>query len=182
MKNTIILHIPHSSLKLPKNFKNQIIVEKAIVDEFLREICDTDTLILYGENQYIKIFPKYSRIYCDVERFSNDDLEPMSKFGQGMIYEKTNKGITFRKCTQQQRDKIYKKYYKPYHNKLNRIVNKYLQLKQNVLLIDCHSFSRDIILFEDKKENLPDICLGWNNELPEILLSVVTRYFQNNGY
>ena len=93
--NNIVLHIPHSNLKIPCSFLKNVIIDKEVVENFNHAITDLYTSDLFGKNQYSKVIAKYSRIYCDVEKFADDNKEIMSKFGMGFIYTHTNNGIKF---------------------------------------------------------------------------------------
>jgi len=180
--NNIVLHIPHSSLKLPCGFLKNVIVSKEVVENFNHAITDLYTSDLFGKNQYSKVIAKYSRIYCDVEKFADDDKEVMSRFGMGFVYTHTNNGIEFLDPTTEYKNKIFNGYYTKHHNKLDEIVSSTLE-KGTTLLIDCHSFSRDIIMFEDKKNNLPDICIGFDElYYNEKLVNYIKTYFENCGY
>ena len=179
--NKLVLHIPHSTTKIKRKFWKNIIIDKNIVLRFINDICDYKTDYIFGSNRYPKIRAKYSRVYCDVEKFAEDEKEIMSQFGQGMIYTKTNFGQTFIKYNEDYKNKIYKNYYLKYHNKLNKIVER--EIKNNtVILIDCHSFDKDIIMFEDKKNNLPDICIGHNQNYNKKLINYCYNYFIDLGY
>lgn len=57
------------------------------------------------------------------------------------------------------------KYYFPYHRAFNEMVCRELKRGIKVILVDCHSFSREIIMDESKRINLPDICLGYDESL-----------------
>lgn len=180
--NNIVLHIPHSSLKLPCGFLKNVIESKEVVENFNHAITDLYTSDLFGKNKYSKVIAKYSRIYCDVEKFADDNKEIMSKFGMGFIYTHTNNGIKFLDPTTEYKNKIFNGYYTKHHNKLDEIVSSTLE-KGTTLLIDCHSFSCDIIMFEDKKNNLPDICIGFDEiYYNEKLVTFIKSYFENFGY
>jgi hypothetical protein len=43
---------------------------------------------MFDSDQDDKIIAPFSRIFCDVERFSDDELEVMAKSGMGVLYEK----------------------------------------------------------------------------------------------
>jgi len=179
--NNIVLHIPHSSLKLPYGFYKNTICNKKIIKAFNKDITDLYTKELFGKNKYPKIITKYSRIYCDVEKFANDNDEIMSQFGMGVIYTKTNKGVEFNNPSTNYKNNILNTYYLPHHNKLDNIVEKLLNNK--TILIDCHSFSKEIIMFEDKKQDLPDICIGFYNDYySEPLTLFIKSYFESLGY
>ena len=181
--NNIILHIPHSSLKLPRRFFKKILIDKNVVKNFNYTITDLYSKELFGKNKHPKIVAKYSRIYCDVEKFANDEKEIMAKFGMGFVYTHTNEGVNFLNPSSKYKNKIYNKYYLKHHNKLDNIVSKILSNNKKTILIDCHSFSRDIIMFEDKKENLPDICIGFDQLYTnEKLVNYIKTYFENLGY
>ena len=184
MKNKIILHIPHSSLKLTKEFKS---VKKQISDieivKFNHIITDLFTNQLFTCHKFKSIISKYSRICFDVEKFVDDEQEEMSRYGMGVIYTKTNTKQNMLKYNAEYKNLILKKYYFPYHSKLDRVVNKYLDKNKKVILIDCHSFSKNIIM-NNKTQNLPEICIGYNECLGNdlTLLNATNRYFQNLGY
>lgn len=180
--NNIVLHIPHSSLRLPCKFFKNVITDKQKVISFNQDITDLYTNELFGKNTFKKVIAKYSRIFCDTEKFTDDNKEVMSKFGMGFVYSHTNKGENFIKISTDYKNKILNNYYKKYHTKLDTLVEKSLRNKKTILL-DCHSFSRDIIMFEDKKENLPDICIGFDNlYYNETLINYIKSYFENLGY
>ncbi|MBQ7466709.1 MAG: N-formylglutamate amidohydrolase [Clostridia bacterium] len=179
--NKIFLHIPHSGERLPKNFFNGLIIAKKDVTNFKSAITDAKTDKLFGKNHYKRIKAKYSRIFCDVEKYADDEKEEMSKFGMGVIYTTTNKNVKFAQFSEKYKQNILKKYYYPYHERLDKEVNKLL-LKNNVVLIDCHSFSKDIIMFDERKENLPDICVGYNAGANQKLIDFVCEFLEGNGY
>ena len=177
----IFLHIPHSGECIPKNFFNNITISKDEVIDFKNAITDTKTDKLFGRNFYKRLKAKYSRIFCDMEKYADDEKEEMSKFGMGVIYTKTNKDVKFAEYDDEYRQNVLNKYYYPYHAKLDKKVNKLL-FKNNVILIDCHSFSKDIIMFAERKENLPDICVGFNSDVNMKLVDFVCNFFEEQGY
>lgn len=178
--NKILLHIPHSATKIPKMFWKDVCVEKEVIIDFVKNITDTDTDKLFGTNKYKRICFPCSRVFCDVEKFA-DDTEIMNKFGMGVVYTKTNKGVEFRKPNEDYKKHILEKYYYPYHNELDKQVQKLLKGKDKVILVDCHSFGKEIIMFNNKRNNLPDICVGFNGVLNK-LAQQAFNYFTNLGY
>ena len=180
--NKIILHIPHAGTKLVKDFWDNVVIPKSNVLQFANAIADTKTDVLFGCNRYSKIKFKYSRIFCDVEKFADDKKEEMSKFGMGVVYTHTNKGIKFANVSNEYRNYVLQNYYWPYHNKMCKIVDKCLQKGQKVIMLDCHSFGKDIIMYDDRKTDLPDICIGYNTNYNKTLIRFINDYFINLGY
>ena len=121
MKNKIILHLPHASTELPQEFfNNQLLISKEELNQFNVDITDLYTDELFNANQYTKVKAKYSRIFCDVERFAKDFKEPMAKLGMGKIYSKNLQGETFIKTDKKYKKEVFKNYYKPYHKELTK--------------------------------------------------------------
>lgn len=181
--NNILLHIPHSSKELPKEFyKNELLISKDELNDFINNITDEKTNILFESDDITSIKAKYSRVYCDVEKFSDDNLEEMSKFGMGMVYTHTNKGIKFSNYSKEYKENILSNYYIPYHNNLDDITTKLLEQSSNLIIIDCHSYSKDIIMFEDRKDNIPDICIGYNNQQDKTIAIIIKDYFEKLNY
>ena len=180
--NKILLHAPHSSMRLPKKFFKNILIEKELVVKFNKTITDMFIDQLFNAKTHNNIKAKYSRIFCDVEKFADNEKEEMSKFGMGFVYSHTHEGVQFINPTKKYKDKIYNKYYKKHHEKLNRKTEKLLK-RGKVILIDCHSFSEDIIMFKEKRTNLPDICIGYDElYYNKNLVSFIKLYFENLGY
>lgn len=182
--NNIILHIPHSSLILPNHFlNNKFNIPLDEINAFNKNITDLFTNELFPTSKYKSIVFPYSRIFCDVEKFANDELESMSKYGMGVIYTHTHKKKCFFNSTDKYKQEILTKFYYPYHKNFEKQVNALLKTA-NTILIDCHSFSSDIVMTEVNKNNLPDICIGVNNDFStsKTLTDFVQSYFENLGY
>lgn len=154
----LILHIPHSSIFIPSN-DNYILPISEIESEILK-LTDWYTEDLFSNDIDEHIVAKVSRVYCDMERFVDDEKEVMSKYWMWVTYTHTDLWKEMRVVTPIERQEIIEKYYLPHHRKLELAVEKQLEHEWKTLIIDCHSFSD--IPFErelDKSVWRPDICL-----------------------
>lgn len=129
MDKKIIIHIPHASLKLPNIFYQRILIDKEQLEKENIFVSDylVDKLISNQTKNIIKF--NYSRLFCDVERFKDDDLEIMSKVGMGAIYEKDSNGNNFIKYDLKYKNLVLTKHYDKYHDDINQkvdnLLNKY---------------------------------------------------------
>ena len=183
MTNKIIEHIPHSSLKLPSIFKKQTkLISNDEINDFNFVMTDILTDKLFSCKRWTNVRAKISRIVCDTEKFLDDKDEVMSKFGLGAIYTKTNKGKNMFFPSDEYKNKVIKKFYLPYHKKLDKVVAKNIA-KHKTILVDCHSFSSDIIMTKFDKDALPDICIGVNEVYSsQKLLDFTIEYFKSFGF
>ena len=182
MKDKIIIHIPHSSLYLPKEFYNRIILDKEYVEEENKFMCDYKVDLFLPKGFNILKF-NYSRLFCDVERYKIDKLEEMSKYGMGVIYEKDSNGNKFINLDKKYKNNIIKKYYDKHHNKFNNLVNETLKKYNICYIIDLHSYSDLFVKKVLNKSNNPDICIGINKEYYSKKLTDFTiNHFKKYGY
>ena len=86
MAANLLIHIPHASLHLPQDFWRDAMVDRKIIKHNLRFMADYKVDELARDVDCHKVIAKYSRLYCDVERFRNDADEPMARLGMGGIY------------------------------------------------------------------------------------------------
>lgn len=182
--NNILLHLPHCKSNLPKEFfENSFEDSIEKIKQFNLKITDLYTDELFSCERYPHISPKYSRIYCDVEKYLDDNIEPMAKYGMGAIYTHNINGKEFFVPTPQYKQEVIENYYLPYHKKLTTIAN-FLSKKKQTILIDCHSFSEDIIMDERLKSDTPDICIGFNPQDKKsiIVAGILKRYFNYLHY
>lgn len=180
--NNIVLHIPHSSLKYPEVFQKVANNNNEIMDKANLQMCDMYTDELFSSDLCEKVVFDYSRIFCDVERFVDDEKEIMSKFGMGYVYTHTIDKKRFFSPSDDYKKMVYEEYYKPFHVKLDRVISRCIA-KGKTILIDCHSFSKKIIMDKDKLKNLPDICVGFDEKYKnERLIKYICDYFTNCGY
>lgn len=67
----ILIHIPHSSLFIPEEYKKTALISQNELDEENLFMCDTGILSLVPEalQSHVVTFP-YSRLYCEVSQHS----------------------------------------------------------------------------------------------------------------
>ena len=135
----LILHIPHASLRIPDYGK--YLLPKEAVDAEALHLTDlyTDELFLPAQGDAV-IQADFCRVYCDVERFKTDALEPMSKFGMGAAYVRCDDGRELRHLSLEQRDVILYDFYEPHHTRLTASVDSALARVGEARIVDCHSF------------------------------------------
>jgi N-formylglutamate amidohydrolase len=105
-----------------------------------------------------RIKAKYSRLYCDVEKFKDETKEFMSKYGQGVIYTHTYDGMLFHQHDDKYKKKVYK-YYDRYHKRLDRVSKRLLSKNDKLLILDIHSYS-DELASKHHEGPFPNICIG----------------------
>ena len=86
----VILHIPHSSREIPDGLRDQFVLDDEGLSAELDLMTDAFTAELFFWGGAMVVRLPFSRLLVDVERFSEDDKEPMSSVGMGMIYARTS--------------------------------------------------------------------------------------------
>jgi len=177
----IILHIPHSSAVIP--FTEGYILDESELKEEINLLTDWHTEKLF-DLPYRKIVAPFSRIFCDVERFTDDNLEVMSKYGMGVCYTHTDLRKLMREVTPELMERILKQFYYPHHKRFEDSVREVLSRNESVLIIDCHSFTEKPLMRDLNKDlPRPDFCLGTDDfHTPASLLQKAYDYISKHGY
>ena len=178
----LIIHIPPSSVNIP--FFDGYCLDKQSLFEEQVLLTDwyTDDIFHTQEDPIVKA--DFSRIFCDVERFEDDKLEPMAKFGMGVLYTATDEGKLMRNVSPEYRAKVINQYYKKHHLKLTSEVEKQLQINGNACIVDAHSFA-DIPFNRDleKSTNRPDFNIGTDSfHTPQILVDISVDFFEKHKH
>lgn len=159
MAKKTILHIPHSATEIPDLTgylvsKNELEKEKLLLTDWY-----TDDLFSLPDS--VRVTANFSRVFCDVERFANDEDEMMADVGMGVTYTATDDGNRLREVSSELKAKILRDYYYPHHLKLSIAVAEELSTSGEALIIDCHSFSNEPFK-RDINQGTPrtDFCIG----------------------
>jgi len=163
----MILHIPHSSTEIPTEFQSEYTKYK---DDFMDYITDTYSDELFEHWNSAVLCTPYSRLFCDVERFPEDDMD---KIGQGRFYSRDNHGNMLREISPEARTRGTE-LYNTHHQELNSITKKLLNLYPEVFVVDCHTFSPAI--------NSPDFCIGTNPNTPKEVIHDIAVLLEHRGY
>lgn len=154
----ILLHLPHTSLKVPKYFYKGLKMSKEEFNRYNLFMTDYGIDELFKEIKGTRIIAKYSRLFCDIEKFKDNSKEFMYQYGQGYIYTNTYDGRVLHEHDEKYIKKITK-YYDHYHKKLDRISSKLLKKDNELLILDCHSYS-DSMASKHHKGPFKDVCIG----------------------
>ena len=178
----LILHIPHSSVNIPLK-EGYIVSEDTLQSEILK-LTDWHTEDLFHSYKDVMIIAPFSRIFCDPERFPDDEQEIMAQFGMGVLYEKTDIGDVMRIITPELRKKILDNYYWVHHKKLNDAVNGQLLRYNKAVIIDCHSYPEIPIERSLVKTSFrPDFNIGTDAyHTPKELIDISVDFFKQKGY
>jgi len=181
----MILHIPHSSRNIPEALRGQFVLDDHALEQEAARVTDAFTDELFDYPDACRVVFEVSRLVVDVERFSHDCDEPMSRVGQGMIYTKTCTGEPLRReLSEEERRFLKSKYYVRHHELLRRAVLDDLLARGKSLIVDCHSYpSRPLPCDVSQDENRPDFCIGTDAfHTPPALLQVVDSAVRGRWY
>jgi N-formylglutamate amidohydrolase len=181
----MILHVPHADATIPRELRSQFILSQSELDAELARSTDwfTDELFSLEGAKTVR-FP-VSRLVVDPERFEDDNSEPMSAVGRGVIYSCTTQGFPLRRrLAPQERSSILERYYHPHHSRLTIAVRSELEESGSALLVDAHSFPRfpwTVELSPDSQR--PDFCIGTDPyHTPAALATLAHQYLSTRGY
>ena len=174
LKESLIFHIPHSSVTIPFNTGfNMNLIESQI-----NLLTDFKTEVICDVPDTEKLVTPFSRVFCDVERLP-DEEEEMFKAGRGFFYTLFDNGDLLREDIDGIKQKIYEEYYLKHHQRLEEMIEERIEAVGFATIIDCHSF--DNTPFEsdlDQSKERPDICIGTSEtNTPKWLLDKVENYF-----
>jgi len=179
IRKQVILHIPHSKTNIP--FYDGFNLD--LVEQETNLLVDIGTDEIFNIEGVDSLIFEHNRIFCDVERLS-DELEPLFDKGRGFYYTNTDSGKTLREVIPGLKEKIKKDFYDVHHSKLETLTQDKLNKYNNVLIIDCHSFTD--IPFEsdlDKSPDRPDICLGVDSfHTPKWLVEQLETGFKYHNF
>ena len=177
----ILMHMPHVSLEVPKEFYEGLTISKNLFHKYNLEMTDLGIDELFKDYDCVKVIPKYSRLYCDVERFRDDSKEIMSKYGEGVVYTNLYDGTLFHIHNDEYKNKVLE-YYDEYHKNLDNITKQLLEEDDNLLILDCHSFS-DKMAAHFFEGTFPDICIGIEEDYyDEEILNMIISKIKELGY
>jgi N-formylglutamate amidohydrolase len=181
-RRPLLLHIPHSSTFLPS--LEGFLVEPERLESELVKLTDWHTDELYAHPEAVMVKAEFSRLFCDVERFSSDAREPMARVGMGMCYETFDDGRRMREVSAELRHHLYERYYRPHHQRLTAEVERQLQQWGCALIVDGHSFaSTPFFRDRDQRKPRPDFNLGTSAyHTPPALVEAAVEYLQAEGY
>jgi N-formylglutamate amidohydrolase len=177
IKEKILIHVPHAGNSFP-SFIGYVDDGLAMSENNLLVDDKTDE-IFSGLGIGQVVFP-YSRVFCDVERFLEN--EEMESKGMGFFYTHCDDGRLLR--TEEFGNKnVVRCFYEAHHKLLEMEIQKRID-KGFCYLIDAHSFS-DIPFNRDQnqKKPRPDICIGTTEKnTPDYLVEHFRNKFQQNGF
>ena len=159
----VILHVPHSGRLIPEAYRKDFLLDDAALSAEIACMTDhgTDVLFMAPNAPFQSLIVPWSRLLVDVERFADDEQEVMSRQGMGVLYEKTSDGRSLRnQLSPARRAELLAATYESHHQKLTTLVDETLARHGHCLIIDCHSFPREALPYEDASQHRPQICLG----------------------
>lgn len=184
---TIVFHVPHASNVLPESFFKDCQAFDKGKRQHLREVSlkmgDLLLLDLIKEMnpEFLIVAAPYSRIYCDVEKYWDEDKEVMARYGMGAVYRKDCFGHPLHQQTPAFMEEA-KAYYETWHNNLYKaVMSTFNQDNKSCLLIDLHSYGAEMAdVFGHGP--YPDICFGYNKgERNPLLMYLVESYCKAKG-
>ncbi len=160
-----VLHVPHDSTDVPSSVRDQFLIDDSHLAEELNRMTDRHTLALFAGPECAArvVRAPVSRLVVDVERFVDDDYEPMARRGMGCVYTVTSELEPLRRSlTEIEHKSLVRTYYLPHHAKLEAAVAASIQRYGCSLVIDCHSFPNKALPYEQVSSKAPrlDICIG----------------------
>lgn len=178
----MILHIPHASTLIP--YLDGFCCSPERLAAEIRLLTDHYTDELFFRQDSIIIQSSCSRIFCDMERFSDDAMEPNSLRGMGVLYTHADNGDVLRVVTPTLRSKILDEYYYSHHASLTEAVDGELMMNGRAGIIDCHSFPHHPLERDtDRRGNRPDFNIGTDPfHTPYAWVEKSVEFFDNRGY
>ena len=183
-----VVHVPHSSTKVPDDVRTQLLLNDDALAEELRLMTDAHTeelAILTAEQVATRpwlFVNRLSRLVVDPERLP-DEREEMRDVGMGAVYTRTSGGLILRNPDEQTEQALIARFFTPYAEALADLVDERLSAVGHAILVDLHSYPVRALPYECHQEaRRPPVCVGVDaDHTPAPLLERVSRVFSGVG-
>lgn len=183
----VIFHVSHDATFIPDNVRSQFLLDDSRLEFELLQMTDhlTYDLICVCAPPANIVRAPVSRLVVDVERFTSDELEPMSAIGMGAIYRMRYDSQPLRRSlTSQEQQSLYEDWYLPHHERLTQAVAKTLAVNGRALVIDVHSYPRQALPYKQVQDALrPEIRIESDPQhTPKQLEDLAQQVFKDAGF
>jgi len=182
LKEKLLIHIPHTSLDVPDFFIEKLLISKK---EFAKENFSSADMyldLLVSDLKMKTIIFPYSRLFCDVERFVDDNKEEMARLGMGVVYTNTVDGKKLIESSSEYKNFIIENFYIKHHNEFQNEVEKIISKYKECYIIDLHSFSDALVVKLLNSKDNPDVCIGVDEDFKdEKFIKLTVTFFEKAG-
>jgi len=182
-----ILHVPHSSLTIPPDVRQRILVGDDELAHELALMTDAHTDVIAeraasaAEQRPWSFVNQLSRLVVDPERFT-DERETMRAVGMGPVYTHTSAGVRLRHDDAAAERDLLADWFHPYAEAMADLVDGRLAATGRATIIDVHSYPSQRLPYEIGGEGRPAICLGTDEvHTPGWLLTAAREAFAALG-
>ena len=171
-----VIHVPHSSTRIPDDVRTQLLLDDDELAEELRLMTDarTDELAALAARQVAPrpwLFVNHlSRLVVDPERLP-DEHEEMYDVGMGAVYTRTSAGLVLRDGDEHAERLLLKRFFTPYAESLADLIDERIAATGYAVLVDLHSYPVHALPYELHQDaRRPPVCLGIDvDHTPEAL-------------
>jgi len=171
-----VIHVPHSSTRIPDDVRTQLLLDDDELAEELRRMTDarTDELAALAARQVAPrpwLFVNHlSRLVVDPERLP-DEHEEMYDVGMGAVYTRTSAGLVLREVDEHAERLLLKRFFTPYAESLADLIDERIAACGYAVLVDLHSYPVEALPYELHQDaKRPPVCLGVDvDHTPEAL-------------
>ncbi|MFC6238901.1 N-formylglutamate amidohydrolase [Longivirga aurantiaca] len=167
--SSVVLHVPHASTVIPSDVRARILLDDDALAAELRAMTDASTDVVAAHAAAAaRIRPwsfvnRLSRLVVDPERFTEPGAEEMDAIGMGAVYTATSVLGPLRDADPAHRADLLARYFTPYAESLADLVSARLDAHGRALVVDVHSYPRDVLPYERHPEAArPAVCLGFD--------------------
>ncbi|MFF2573952.1 N-formylglutamate amidohydrolase [Streptomyces sp. NPDC058084] len=183
----VLLHVPHSSRRLPAEVRAGIVLGDAELERELDHITDGHTDLVADVAAASAATPPWrfvnrvSRLVVDPERFP-DEREEMLAVGMGAVYTRTTHRAELRPAGFDPAP-LVERYFAPYAEAMTRAVDERLAATGRAVIVDVHSYPTAALPYELHGDgSRPPVCLGTDSfHTPPALLAAARRAFAGFG-
>ena len=177
-----IVHVPHSSTRIPDDVRPQLLLDDDALAEELRLMTDarTDELALLAAGQVSPrpwlFVNRLSRLVVDPERLPNEH-EELYAVGMGAVYSRTSAGLVLRDPGAEAERSLLTRFFTPYAEGLADLVDERLSATGRAVLVDLHSYPLQALPYERHQDaRRPPVCVGVDvDHTPAALVERVSR-------
>jgi len=177
-----IVHVPHSSTRIPDDVRPQLLLDDDALAEELRLMTDarTDELALLAAGQVSPrpwlFVNRLSRLVVDPERLPNEH-EELYAVGMGAVYSRTSAGLVLRDPGAEAERSLLTRFFTPYAEGLADLVDERLSATGRAVLVDLHSYPVQALPYERHQDaRRPPVCVGVDvDHTPAALVERVSR-------